>query len=129
MDKVPFLEAWISPKGEIISGDPSHFEIAMNWIKKTDPDSYSVMLADGEEHSSNHSLYDSCYEWMWKNGYGRLVARNWAKDLTIQTSLDYPEHRANLIRRAKKYAKDTFVFKSFMCDRTGKALWTRADTL
>jgi len=129
MDLIPFHEAWISSKGEIISGEPSHFEIAAAWIKKNDPESYSAILEGGEEHSSNHSFYDSCYEWMWKNGYGRLVARQWANDLTLQTSSDYPNFRPTLLRKAKKFAKDNGVFKEFLCDRTGKVLWSREDAI
>jgi hypothetical protein len=124
---IPFHEAWLSSKGEVFSDGDGHYDIGRKIIKEQDPESYTKLRLDMGDFSEDR--IDFVYDYMWSRGYGRLVGRQWAKDITIGTSKDYPQYKANLIAKAKKVAKNNEEVKELLWEDTGRTLWSREDTI
>lgn len=120
----PFDEAWIDQKGTVFSDGESHFDIAQKIIKNIEPELWEC--SPGADPTSD--WYDEVYEWMWKNGYGRLVGR-WNGAVVIQTCSRYSSFRATLLSKAKNYCKRTEGITSLECDKEGRVLWSKEDTL
>lgn len=120
----PFDEAWIDSKGTVFSNGVSHFDIAQKRIREIEPTIWEIN--PGAEYESD--WYDFCYQWMWSHGYGRLRGR-WNGNITIQTCSKFPDFRANLLRKAKSYCKKTEGITALECDKTGRTLWSKEDTL
>lgn len=107
----------------MITDGYSHVNIAERYILRHDPDAIFGM----DQHST--IWWDTCYDWMFKNGFGRVIISNYRKTLVITASKDYPDLIIPVHSRAIKYAKNSENIQKVECDRTGRILWSREDVL
>lgn len=120
--KIPFHEAWIGPKGEVLCNGRTHYHIALNYIKDNHPDVYKTRKTKEDD------WYDFCYDFMANNKFARLYSPG-SRRLYLTTYGEDEDLIRKLIQVTKRYVKHSDYFKELIHDRTGRTIYSKNDTL
>lgn len=121
----PFCEAWMNEKGEVFHDGESHFEIASNYMKSVDPDSY-MNLGGDNCYEDCGAFYVAAYDYMYSHGFARLVL-TYSKTLMI-TLHSKGTNNAALIEAAINLCKER-EFKELANDRNDRTIWSRENKI